>query len=182
MATSVRSATTWRINCGGLQNRGGGMLCSCKLCYVLWQNLNLKLFMAWTFRRCLNTLIDGYGRKKHYVTKISCLFFTYLCYRLHEQTIEQFFKLNLPMRLPQLKGLINGFDSALQHYTSKVVAQLGSLSFVAVLFLQTGDLSFHVLHHVIRGFCVSSLIWKCLVQLSRMWPHSCVLYTCLYRW
>lgn len=46
-----------------------------------------------------------------------------------EQTIDQFFKLNLPMRLPQLKGLTSGFDNALQHYTNKVVAQLGIVSF-----------------------------------------------------
>lgn len=33
------------------------------------------------------------------------------------------------MRLPQLKGLTSGFDNALQHYTNKVVAQLGIDSF-----------------------------------------------------
>lgn len=46
-------------------------------------------------------------------------------FRIVEETIDQFFKLNLPMRLPQLKGLTSGFDNALQHYTNKVVAQLG---------------------------------------------------------
>ena len=46
-----------------------------------------------------------------------------------EQTIDQFFKLNLPMRLPQLKGLTSGFDNALQHYTNRVVSQLGNSSF-----------------------------------------------------
>lgn len=43
-----------------------------------------------------------------------------------EQTLDQFFKLNLPMRVPQLKGLTNGFDNALQQYTNRVVAQLGN--------------------------------------------------------
>lgn len=64
-----------------------------------------------------------------------------------EQTIDQFFKLNLPMRLPQLKGLTNGFDNALQQYTNRVVAQLGQIFFpghLFVLILQTGDVSFYV--------------------------------------
>ncbi|KAG0604223.1 hypothetical protein M758_10G154400 [Ceratodon purpureus] len=46
-------------------------------------------------------------------------------FRIVEETIDQFFKLNLPMRLPQLKGLTNGFDNALQQYINRVVAQLG---------------------------------------------------------
>lgn len=80
-----------------------------------------------------------------------------------EQTIDQFFKLNLPMRLPQLKGLISGFDNALQHFTNRVVVQLGNISFpstpyhLAVLFFQTGDLSCHILHHVRPGFCETKL-------------------------
>lgn len=49
--------------------------------------------------------------------------------------MDQFFKLNLPMRLPQLKGLTNGFDNALQQYTSKVVAQLGNISFPRLVHL-----------------------------------------------
>lgn len=44
---------------------------------------------------------------------------------VYGQTIDQFFNLKLPMRFPQLKGLTNGFDNALQQYTNKVVLQLG---------------------------------------------------------
>lgn len=44
---------------------------------------------------------------------------------MYGQTIDQFFNLKLPMRFPQLKGLTNGFDNALQQYTNKVVLQLG---------------------------------------------------------
>lgn len=45
-------------------------------------------------------------------------------YRIIEETMDQFFNFNLPMRFPQLKGLLTGFDNALQLYSQNVVRQL----------------------------------------------------------
>lgn len=45
-------------------------------------------------------------------------------YRIIEETLDQFFNFNLPMRFPQLKGLLTGFDNALKLYSQKVVSQL----------------------------------------------------------
>eukprot|EP01018_Ginkgo_biloba_P012594 Gb_03723 [translate_table: standard] len=45
-------------------------------------------------------------------------------YRFIEETVDQFFNFNLPMRLVQLKGLLTGFDNALQAYCQNVVKQL----------------------------------------------------------
>lgn len=41
-----------------------------------------------------------------------------------EETVDQFFSLQLPMRVPQLNGLVSGLDNALQAYTQRVVSQL----------------------------------------------------------
>ncbi|KAH9315987.1 hypothetical protein KI387_024614, partial [Taxus chinensis] len=46
-------------------------------------------------------------------------------YRIIEEVADQFFTLKLPMRVPQLNGLLSGFDNALQAYTQKVVGQIG---------------------------------------------------------
>lgn len=45
-------------------------------------------------------------------------------YRIMEETVDQFFSLQLPMRVPQLNGLVSGLDNALQAYTQRVVSQL----------------------------------------------------------
>ncbi|GLJ39640.1 hypothetical protein SUGI_0810350 [Cryptomeria japonica] len=47
-------------------------------------------------------------------------------YRIMEEVVEQFFSLKLPMRIPQLNGLLSGLDNALQAYTQKVVGQIGA--------------------------------------------------------
>jgi len=45
-------------------------------------------------------------------------------FRIIEETMDQFFNFNLPTRFPQLKGLLTGFDNALQLYCQNVVSQL----------------------------------------------------------
>ncbi|BBN07882.1 hypothetical protein MPTK1_4g07000 [Marchantia polymorpha subsp. ruderalis] len=46
-------------------------------------------------------------------------------FRIIDETTDQFFNLKLPMRLPVLKALTNGFDSALVGYTNKILVELG---------------------------------------------------------
>ncbi|KAJ7207695.1 hypothetical protein O6H91_Y482800 [Diphasiastrum complanatum] len=46
-------------------------------------------------------------------------------FRIIEETVDQFFGLKLPMRMPLVKGLTNGLDNALQLYSKKVLSQLG---------------------------------------------------------
>lgn len=49
---------------------------------------------------------------------------------LYQQAVDQFFSLQLPMRVPQLNGLVSGLDNALQAYTQRVVSQLGNFRFM----------------------------------------------------
>jgi hypothetical protein len=45
--------------------------------------------------------------------------------RIIEETLDQFYAMKLPMRSSLLRGLTVGFDTALQQYISKLLAQIG---------------------------------------------------------
>lgn len=45
--------------------------------------------------------------------------------RIIEVTLDQFYAMQLPMRSSLLRGLTVGFDSALQQYVTKLLAQAG---------------------------------------------------------
>lgn len=84
-----------------------------------WVNTQLSQLTEWVDRAVQQEKWQALSPQQRHGGSIVEVF------RIIEETMDQFFKLNLPMRLPQLKGLTNGFDNALQQYTSKVVAQLG---------------------------------------------------------
>jgi len=84
-----------------------------------WVNTQLSRVTEWVDRSVQQENWQPISTQQRYGESIVEVF------RIIEETIDQFFNLKLPMRFPQLKGLTNGFDNALQQYTNKVVLQLG---------------------------------------------------------
>ncbi|KAJ7545205.1 hypothetical protein O6H91_09G110600 [Diphasiastrum complanatum] len=61
-------------------------------------------------------------------------------FRIIEEITEQFFNLTLPIRMPILKTLTNGFDKALQLYSNKVISDLELIPPVPILTRYNEDL------------------------------------------
>lgn len=85
-----------------------------------WVNMQLSRVTEWVDRTLHQEKWEPLSNQQRHGGSIVEVF------RIMEETIEQFFNLNLPMRFPVLKSLMSGLDNALQLYSNKVVNQLGN--------------------------------------------------------
>ncbi|KAJ7533708.1 hypothetical protein O6H91_13G060800 [Diphasiastrum complanatum] len=84
-----------------------------------WVNSQLSRLSEWVERTTHQEKWDALSPQQRYGESIVEVF------RIIEETVDQFFGLKLPMRMPLVKGLTNGLDNALQLYSKKVLSQLG---------------------------------------------------------
>ncbi|KAI5083096.1 hypothetical protein GOP47_0002839 [Adiantum capillus-veneris] len=84
-----------------------------------WVNMQLSRVSEWVDRTLHQEKWEPLSNQQRHGGSIVEVF------RIMEETVEQFFNLNLPMRFPVLKSLMSGLDNALQLYSNRVVNQLG---------------------------------------------------------
>lgn len=85
-----------------------------------WVNMQLSRVSEWVDRTLHQEKWEPLSNQQRHGGSIVEVF------RIMEETIEQFFNLNLPVRYPVLKTLMSGMDNSLQLYSNKVVNQLGN--------------------------------------------------------
>ncbi|KAH9317164.1 hypothetical protein KI387_018933, partial [Taxus chinensis] len=83
-----------------------------------WVNIQLGRIMEWVERAIQQERWDPLSSQLRHGASIVEVF------RIVEETTDQVFNFNLPMRFSQLKGLANGLDSAFQLYCKNVISQL----------------------------------------------------------
>lgn len=66
-----------------------------------------------------------------------------------QETMDQFLSLRLPVRIPQLRSLVNGLDTTLQLYCNCILKQMGT---VADLIPQVPSLTYHQKETVVKVF------------------------------
>lgn len=66
-----------------------------------------------------------------------------------QETMDQFLSLRLPVRIPQLRSLVNGLDTTLQLYCNCILKQMGT---VADLIPQAPSLTYHQKETVVKVF------------------------------
>lgn len=66
-----------------------------------------------------------------------------------QETMDQFLSLRLPVRIPQLRSLVNGLDTTLQLYCNCTLKQMGT---VADLIPQAPSLTYHQKETVVKVF------------------------------
>ncbi|KAG6556604.1 hypothetical protein Mapa_001545 [Marchantia paleacea] len=84
-----------------------------------WVNTQLGSVTEWVDRTIQQERWEPVSANQQYSGSVVEVF------RIIDETTDQFFNLKLPMRLPVLKALTNGFDSALVGYTNKILVELG---------------------------------------------------------
>lgn len=71
-------------------------------------------------------------------------------FNILQETMDQFFSLRLPVRIPQLRSLVNGLDNVLQLYCNCILKQMGTVS---DLIPPAPSLTHHQKETVIKVFC-----------------------------
>ncbi|KAH7421986.1 hypothetical protein KP509_13G084700 [Ceratopteris richardii] len=84
-----------------------------------WVNMQLSRVSEWVDRTLHQEKWEPLSNQQRHGGSIVEVF------RIMEETVDQFFNLKLPMRIPVLKSLMSGLDNALQLYSNRVVNQLG---------------------------------------------------------
>ncbi|GLJ55952.1 hypothetical protein SUGI_1201130 [Cryptomeria japonica] len=83
-----------------------------------WVNIQLGRIVEWVERAIQQERWDPLSAQLRHGASVVEVF------RIVEETTEQFFNFNLPMRFSQLKVLANGFDNTFQLYCKNVINQL----------------------------------------------------------
>eukprot|EP00245_Coleochaete_scutata_P015380 TRINITY_DN6828_c0_g6_i1.p1 TRINITY_DN6828_c0_g6~~TRINITY_DN6828_c0_g6_i1.p1 ORF type:complete len:662 (-),score=136.36 TRINITY_DN6828_c0_g6_i1:359-2224(-) len=85
-----------------------------------WVNVQLAKLSEWVERSLYNETWDPISHQLKYANSVVDVF------RIIEETMDQFFGMNLPMRMNLLKPMLSGIDNALQLYSTRIISSLGS--------------------------------------------------------